>query len=138
MISVIDDWAGRKFGSKSVIIVEGFLLYSHPPLIERLDKKLYITVDKATCYKRRQNTNPVPIHYFENVLWPEFLKHNQHITEIPGIMIVDGTLATEEVCQVAENFFICGGRGTLSAHRKHQENLRNNLDISTISTKDGI
>ncbi len=61
---------------KKLLILEGFLLFTRPKLIEQCHSLFFLHVDKNICFERRQSTMPVPEDYFEKVIWPSYHLYN--------------------------------------------------------------
>ena len=64
----------------SVTISEGFLIYT-PPLVHRFDKAIFVWCDKATCEERRRGTTNVPETYFDDYIWPYFVRYNHYLAQ---------------------------------------------------------
>ena len=68
---------------KGILILEGFLLFS--PIMRRstdeneylnlFDIFIFISLDKSIAKMRRMNTTRVPDDYYEEILWPEYIKN---------------------------------------------------------------
>lgn len=84
-----------------IIFVEGFLLFEPNRVEDLLSHKLYLVVDKEICRKRRAATYLDHPKYFDEVLWPTFIKHNKHILDDLGIFLLDGTKALDQVMEDA-------------------------------------
>ena len=61
----------------AVLILEGFLLFHAPAVVDVCGLKLFVRVGRATCKDRRMSTAPVPEDYFDRLLWPAFERHGQ-------------------------------------------------------------
>jgi len=96
MIRVITDakHQAQSSGEKVYIVVEGFLLYWHPKVVELLDIRLFINIDRSTCYYRRLEANstwasPEPNFeaYFDSLIWPAYVKQSQNVLSLPSAAI---------------------------------------------------
>ena len=68
---------------KGILIIEGFLIFS--PLMYRksdeneylniFDYLIFISLDKSIAKMRRMKTTRVPEDYYEEILWPEYIKN---------------------------------------------------------------
>jgi len=68
---------------KGILILEGFLIFS--PVMRRktdeieylnlFDKFFFISLDKSIAKIRRMKTTRVPDDYYEDILWPEYIKN---------------------------------------------------------------
>ncbi|KAL3266598.1 hypothetical protein HHI36_010762 [Cryptolaemus montrouzieri] len=68
-----------------LIILDGFLLFAHKPLLPFMHLKYFFTLDKEECFRRRSNRvyNPPDIPgYFETCVWPEYVKHLKEIESV--------------------------------------------------------
>ena len=86
------------------VLVEGFLLFKQP-LFYKFDKSIFIWIPKEEAKKRRMETKPVPEDYYENLVWPNYLKNNFHLAKMKlnrekmlgkDILVLDSTKETEE------------------------------------------
>ena len=89
---------------KKFILVEGFLLFKQP-LFYKFDKSIFIWISKEEAKKRRMETKPVPEEYYEDLVWPNFLRNNHHLAKMKlnrdkmlggDILVLDSTKETEE------------------------------------------
>jgi hypothetical protein len=110
---------GNRFSKPNNIL--GFLLFQ-PKLLPLITKKIFITVDKPTCYSRRMDTFPVPEEYFQKLIWPYYLKQNSHVSQLQDVLLLDGTIPSEEQLVLALNFVM-----NCEYHDK-QETYRSNLN----------
>ena len=64
--------------AKSLLIIDGFLIFNYPPLAELCDLKYFITLTYKDCFSRRQNRLyhiPDPPGYFQHCVWPMYRHH---------------------------------------------------------------
>lgn len=62
------------------VFLDGFLLYEDDKLAKMLDRKYFLHLTKEECWHRRQNRNYCfadSRKYFDNCVWPEFLRYKQ-------------------------------------------------------------
>ncbi|KIM21630.1 hypothetical protein M408DRAFT_80281 [Serendipita vermifera MAFF 305830] len=81
-------------------IVEGFLLYWHPDVIEPLDIRLFLRGDNKTMKARRELRETYggadgymwrdPPEYWDNLVWPAYLEAHQR-------MFIDGNVNGEAI-----------------------------------------
>ena len=68
---------------KGILILEGFLIFSpvmRRPTVENeylnlFDIFIFISLDKSIAKMRRMKTTRVPDDYYEDILWPEYIKN---------------------------------------------------------------
>ena len=121
------------YSKKTYIICEGFLLFKEP-LFHDFDKSIFIWVSKEEAKKRRMQTKPVSEDYFENLVWPNYLKNNYHLAKMNknkderfggDILVLDSTKESiEEMTSKAIKFIL--NDKTLNRDLKNEQNL---LDI---------
>lgn len=91
---------GRRQQSKfpAVLLLEGFLLYTHPAVPPLCDLRYFFTLNKLECWSRRNKrifTSTTPMNtdlYFENCMWPSYIEHLTHVTKsVTGVHMLDGS-----------------------------------------------
>ena len=89
---------------KGILILEGFLIFS--PLLRKkndeieylniFDVLIFIALDKATAKMRRMKTTSVPDDYYEEILWPEYIKncskYIDYFNQQKNNLIIDGNI----------------------------------------------
>ena len=92
---------------KGILFVEGFLLFSPLMLntsneikyLNLFDYYIFICLDKKLAKIRRMKTTTVPDDYFEEILWPEYIKNCSNYGEFltfqkykngKKVLIIDG------------------------------------------------
>ena len=81
-----------------VLIVEGFLIFDYKPISDLCNLKYFLTLTKEECWNRRKfrvyEPPDVP-GYFDDIVWPEYLKHKDAIVNskelFKSIKFFDGT-----------------------------------------------
>ncbi|CAG8607972.1 13816_t:CDS:2 [Funneliformis caledonium] len=75
------------------VFIDGFLLYVNPDVIKQLDIKLFLKADYDTVKKRRETEYGKkllgrrwvdPPNYFDQMVWPNYIKANDHIINRSG------------------------------------------------------
>lgn len=87
-----------------VLIVEGFLIFDYKPISDLCNLKYFLTLTKAECWNRRAlrvyDPPDVP-GYFDEIVWPEYLKHKDEVTNnkdlFKSIKFFDGTQSQDQV-----------------------------------------
>ena len=69
------------YNKQKFIIIEGFLLFKEP-LCYKFDKSIFISITKDEAKKRRMETKPVPEEYYEELVWPNYLRNNHHLAKM--------------------------------------------------------
>ena len=92
------------YKGKIYCLTEGFLLFKQP-LFYKFNKSIFIYITKEEAKKRRMETKPVPEEYYEDLVWPNFLRNNHHLAKMKlnrdkmlggDILVLDSTKETEE------------------------------------------
>ncbi|XP_014471231.1 PREDICTED: nicotinamide riboside kinase 1 [Dinoponera quadriceps] len=88
---------------KSMLILDGFLLFRHKALTDLCDRKYFLTLTKEQCWGRRKDRayDPPDVPgYFDKVVWPEYMEYESEITrdtELRAtITFIDGSNDTKE------------------------------------------
>lgn len=97
---------GKKDTKVNILVVEGFLIFSHPALIEICQLKFHIHIPYEMCYSRRKirvyNPPDVP-GYFETCVWPTYEKCFGEFHNIGRVIFLNGGLSKEKLCNSALN-----------------------------------
>ena len=82
----------RQFSNNDTqfIIIDGFLMYHNDQMIDTFDVRLFLQAKKDVLMARRNARKGYitidgyweePIGYFENYVWPEYLKYNEKVLQ---------------------------------------------------------
>ncbi|KAK2714523.1 nicotinamide riboside kinase 1-like isoform X1 [Artemia franciscana] len=89
--------------SKSLLILEGFLVLNYKPLRPLMDLKYFFELEYEECWARRQTRNYDPPDvpgYFEKVVWPMYLKHRKELLDdCRDIHFISGSAPLSETFQ---------------------------------------
>jgi len=87
-----------KLASSEYIILEGYMLFYDPRIVNLIDVKFWLDIDKETCHQRRMSTTRVPEQYFQELLWPHYVYYRNYVIQIvPQEQIFDGTRDRNEI-----------------------------------------
>ena len=123
------------YNKQKFVLVEGFLLFKQP-LCYKFNKSIFIWISKEEAKKRRMETKPVPDDYYENLVWPNYLKNNYHLAKMKinrekmlgkDILVLDSTKATmEEMSQKAIKFIF--NEKDIKRDLKKEQELLNEIE----------
>ena len=123
------------YKGKNYILSEGFLLFKQP-LCHKFEKSIFIYITKEICKERRMKTTRVPNSYFENILWPAYIKNNYHLAKwkknkIDGLgndlMVLDGTLLSkDEILNKSLNFIF--GKNDYERDKDNEQKLLDKIE----------
>ncbi|XP_055703003.1 nicotinamide riboside kinase 1 [Phlebotomus papatasi] len=83
----------------NILIIEGFLVFNHPYLVDICNPKFHLHIPYEIAYARRRTRTYCPpdfLGYFETCVWPMYEKHFQEIKDRTDIRLLNGTLAPEK------------------------------------------
>ena len=91
----------RKARVAQYIVVEGFRAFHDPELTAQMDLMIWLNLDKAECYTRRQRTKRVPKTVFEEHLWPRHEEYQHDVQErlSSSLHVLDGRQSPEVVLE---------------------------------------
>ena len=123
------------YNKQKFVLVEGFLLFKQP-LCYKFNKSIFIWISKEEAKKRRMETKPVPDDYYENLVWPNYLKNNYHLAQMKinkekmlgkDILVLDSTKETmEEMTQKAIKFIF--NEKDIKRDLKREQELLNDIE----------
>lgn len=77
-----------------VLLMDGFILYDHPGILEVCDLRYFLTLKQEECWERRSlraYDPPDPPGYFEACVWPMYEQHLARVKEdVPDVIYLDG------------------------------------------------
>lgn len=89
---------------KTILILDGFLLFRHKDITDLCDLKYFLTLTKEQCWERRKirTYDPPDVPgYFDKVVWPEYVRYKHEVTqksELQEIVtFIDGSKSMEEI-----------------------------------------
>lgn len=85
------------FDNKKIVLVDGFMLYHDPQIIELFDIKLFFHASYQTLKERRESRAGYttldgfwvdPPNYFENIVWPAYVRSHQYLFQDGNMHLV--------------------------------------------------
>ena len=81
--------------SYDYIFVDGFMLFMYKDLFRKFDLRLFFTLTKEECFRRRLKRNYKwvgTVEYFEELVWPSYSKYLEYCMQIDSndIFYLDG------------------------------------------------
>jgi nicotinamide/nicotinate riboside kinase len=98
-----------------IVLVDGFLIYHSPCLVRAFDMRFFMRASfntlkqrrlARTCYLTDAGTWQDPPNYFENVVWPSYLKYNIHVLENLDSEGSDYILLDTDNCSIEDNVLL--------------------------------
>lgn len=81
-------------GLRPVLLMDGFILYDDPEILELCDLRYFFTLTQEECWERRSQRTydpPDPPGYFEVCVWPMYEEHLAKVREgVANIVYLDG------------------------------------------------
>ena len=59
-------------GRRRLVVLEGFMLYFDPVLVELMDLRLWLELTYTVAKERRMSTTPMPHEQYDKCLWPNY------------------------------------------------------------------
>ncbi|BFY98373.1 hypothetical protein BsWGS_01423 [Bradybaena similaris] len=105
MVRDVEQWITQQQNNvePKVLILEGFLIFNHSKLAALIEKKYFITITKEVCEARRRHRTynpPDTPGYFDNVVWPSYLKHLDDLKIQDDIEYIDGLADLATITQL--------------------------------------
>lgn len=85
------------FQNKKIVLVDGFMLYHNPEIIELFDIKLFFHASYETLKERRESRSGYttldgfwvdPPHYFEKIVWPAYVRSHQYLFQDENVHLI--------------------------------------------------
>ncbi|XP_063839741.1 nicotinamide riboside kinase 1-like [Scylla paramamosain] len=84
----------EEVGLRPVLLMDGFILYDDPEILELCDLRYFFTLTQEECWERRSQRTydpPDPPGYFEACVWPMYEEHLVKVKEgVPNVVFLDG------------------------------------------------
>lgn len=94
----------------NILIIEGFLIFNHPQLLQLTQVKFHIHLPYEKSFARRQarvyDPPDVP-GYFEMIVWPMYERHFREFRDCEDIIMLNGEIPAERLLKYSLN---CIGR----------------------------
>ena len=88
---------------RSLLIIEGHIIFNYDPMEKLCHKKYFLTMNKEECFRRRCTRVYEPPDvpgYFEKCVWPMYLSNLEEINmKVTNVMYLDGTDKIENICE---------------------------------------
>lgn len=84
----------------NILIIEGFLIFNVPLVVELCHLKFHLHVPYEKCFARRTERvydPPDKVGYFETCVWPMYVKNFNEFRELEDLQVMNGELPTEKV-----------------------------------------
>lgn len=82
-----------------VLIIEGFLIFNHPILLDLFNMKFHLHVPYETCYERRKQRRydppDVPM-YFEMIVWNFYERHLREFKDREEVIFLNGVTSADK------------------------------------------
>lgn len=107
VIKILQSRENNVNSKKTILILDGFLLFQHKGITDLCDRKYFLTLTKEQCWERRKNRTYDPPDvpgYFDKVVWPEYVKYKNEIVQNSKlretITFIDGSKDIKEIYEI--------------------------------------
>ena len=86
------DYLVERFSHIHLVLMEGHILFNHPPFYNLCNLRYFLTLDEKECRHRRRFRNydpPNPPGFFDKVVWPAYLERLNDVKSLPRIQYYD-------------------------------------------------
>lgn len=95
--------SGAKHG---FLFLDGHIVLNYRPIAEICHEKFFIDLDKETVLSRRVHRNYIPADppgYFEQWVWPMYVKNKEELKDQKDIKYIDGSQSIDTIFRLVYN-----------------------------------
>ncbi|MFH1290668.1 MAG: hypothetical protein ABIH92_04640 [Nanoarchaeota archaeon] len=95
------EYEKKKLTEKDYLIVEGFLLFCYPEIVEEIDYKFYLDLPGEVVIERRKKRlrHKSSDETFFKIGMQEYEKFGLRQKDVKGINVIDGLKSVDEICE---------------------------------------